>query len=105
MVTSMFNRSRDAGSVICSVILGSLIALYEWRISFVIIFPVSFAANLTVLLVAFSITLTGIASTTSQNFALLNFALLSESAAEQFTGRDGTGRDGTGRDVAWRDVT
>jgi hypothetical protein len=30
---------------------------------------------------------TGIASTTSQNFALLNVALLSESAAEQFTGR------------------
>ena len=76
--------------MICSVILGSLIALYEWRIWFVIIFPVPFAANLTVLLVAFSITLTGIASTTSLNFALLNVALLNESAAEQFTGRDGT---------------
>lgn len=60
-------------------------------------FPGALRNELIVLLVAFSITLTGIASTTSLNFALLNVALLNESAAEQFTGRDGTGRD-----VAWR---
>lgn len=36
MVTSMFNSGSYAGPAICSVILGSLIALYGWRISFVI---------------------------------------------------------------------
>lgn len=36
MVTSMFNSGSYAGPAICSVVLGSLIALYGWRISFVI---------------------------------------------------------------------
>ncbi|MGA7816402.1 MAG: hypothetical protein WCA53_26470 [Caballeronia sp.] len=38
-----------------------------------------FATNLTILLVAFSITLTGIASTTSLNFALLSDPLRNDS--------------------------
>ncbi|AME26830.1 MFS transporter [Burkholderia sp. PAMC 26561] len=36
MVTSVFNSGSYAGPAICSVILGSLIALYGWRMSFVI---------------------------------------------------------------------
>jgi ACS family glucarate transporter-like MFS transporter len=36
MVTSMFNSGSYAGPAICSVILGSLVALYGWRMSFVI---------------------------------------------------------------------
>jgi ACS family glucarate transporter-like MFS transporter len=36
MVTSMFNSGSYAGPAICSVILGSLVAFYGWRISFVI---------------------------------------------------------------------
>ncbi|MCI0148869.1 MFS transporter [Paraburkholderia sediminicola] len=36
MVTSLFNSGSYAGPAICSVILGSLIAQYGWRISFVI---------------------------------------------------------------------
>ncbi|KXU94141.1 MFS transporter [Caballeronia megalochromosomata] len=36
MVTSMFNSGSYAGPAICSVILGALVALYGWRMSFVI---------------------------------------------------------------------
>ncbi|WP_300753606.1 MFS transporter [Janthinobacterium sp.] len=36
LVTSMFNSGSYAGPAICSAILGSLIALYGWRLSFVI---------------------------------------------------------------------
>jgi hypothetical protein len=46
--------------VICSVILGSLIALYEWNMVRHY-FPGALRSELIVLLVAFSITLTGIA--------------------------------------------
>ena len=35
-VTSMFNSGSYAGPAICSVILGSLVALYGWRMSFVV---------------------------------------------------------------------
>lgn len=36
MVTSMFNSGSYAGPAICSVMLGSLIALFGWRMSFVV---------------------------------------------------------------------
>ena len=36
MVTSMFNSGSYAGPAICSIMLGSLIALFGWRVSFVI---------------------------------------------------------------------
>jgi MFS family permease len=43
MVTSMFNSGSYAGPAICSVILGSLVALYGWRMSFVIAGGIGFA--------------------------------------------------------------
>ncbi|WP_118180423.1 MFS transporter [Paraburkholderia phosphatilytica] len=36
MVTSMFNSGSYAGPAICSVLLGGLVAVFGWRISFVI---------------------------------------------------------------------
>jgi MFS family permease len=42
MVTSMFNSGSYAGPAICSVILGSLTALYGWRMSFVIAGTIGF---------------------------------------------------------------
>ncbi|HEX7931923.1 MAG TPA: MFS transporter [Paraburkholderia sp.] len=42
MVTSMFNSGSYAGPAICSIMLGSLIALFGWRISFVIAGAIGF---------------------------------------------------------------
>ncbi|MFL9912038.1 MFS transporter [Paraburkholderia sp. RL17-337-BIB-A] len=42
MVTSVFNSGSYAGPAICSVLLGSLIALFGWRISFVIAGAIGF---------------------------------------------------------------
>jgi MFS family permease len=42
MVTSMFNSGSYAGPAICSVMLGSLVALFGWRVSFVIAGTVGF---------------------------------------------------------------
>jgi ACS family glucarate transporter-like MFS transporter len=42
MVTSMFNSGSYAGPAICSVLLGTLIALFGWRISFVIAGAIGF---------------------------------------------------------------
>ncbi|MFL9908320.1 MFS transporter [Paraburkholderia sp. RL17-337-BIB-A] len=42
MVTSMFNSGSYAGPAICSVLLGSLIALFGWRVSFVIAGAIGF---------------------------------------------------------------
>lgn len=36
MVTAMFNSGSYAGPAICSVLLGALVALFGWRVSFVI---------------------------------------------------------------------
>lgn len=42
MVTSMFNSGSYAGPAICSVVLGSLIALFGWRVSFVVAGAIGF---------------------------------------------------------------
>jgi MFS family permease len=43
MVTSMFNSGSYAGPAICSIMLGSLVALFGWRVSFVIAGAIGFA--------------------------------------------------------------
>jgi MFS family permease len=42
MVTSMFNSGSYAGPAVCSIMLGSLIALFGWRVSFVIAGAIGF---------------------------------------------------------------
>lgn len=42
MVTSMFNSGSYAGPAICSIMLGSLIAVFGWRVSFVIAGAIGF---------------------------------------------------------------
>jgi MFS family permease len=42
MVTSMFNSGSYAGPAICSVMLGSLVALFGWRVSFFIAGAIGF---------------------------------------------------------------
>ncbi|MFP3606707.1 MFS transporter [Paraburkholderia sp. SIMBA_053] len=42
MVTSMFNSGSYAGPAICSVVLGSLVALFGWRVSFVVAGAIGF---------------------------------------------------------------
>jgi MFS family permease len=42
VVTSMFNSGSYAGPAVCSVMLGSLVALFGWRVSFVIAGTVGF---------------------------------------------------------------
>jgi MFS family permease len=42
MVTSMFNSGSYAGPAICSILLGSLVALFGWRVSFVIAGAIGF---------------------------------------------------------------
>ncbi|HIE1650184.1 TPA: MFS transporter [Burkholderia cenocepacia] len=43
MVTAMFNSGSYAGPAICSVLLGTLVSLFGWRVSFVIAGGIGFA--------------------------------------------------------------